>query len=67
MMTKYYSAILLFPLFLLLLREEKTRAYFKKPALYVGLLTFVLIITPHIFWLFQHDFLTIHYALEKCL
>jgi 4-amino-4-deoxy-L-arabinose transferase-like glycosyltransferase len=65
MMTKYYTIILLFPMFLFLLFHPIGREQFKKPALYVGLLVFIAIITPHIFWLFSHNFITLNYAFNR--
>lgn len=62
LMTKYYSALLLLPLAVLILKEKK---FFKNPRAYVALSLFCLIITPHIIWLFQHDFITVHYMLSR--
>jgi 4-amino-4-deoxy-L-arabinose transferase-like glycosyltransferase len=65
MMTKYYTAMLLLPMALLLIINPECRQNFKKPQTYAGLLVFVAIITPHVVWLFFHDFVTVHYALER--
>jgi len=65
MMTKYYTVMLLFPMLLLLLFNPIGRAQFKKPALYIGLLVFMAIITPHSVWLFSHDFITLNYAFNR--
>ena len=65
MMAKYYTAILLAPLFCFLLSRKENRAAFKEPSLYLGLGIFVLIILPHLIWLFHHDFVTLDYALYR--
>lgn len=65
MMTKYYSAMLLFSMALLLFFNKESRQAFKKPPLYIGLIVFLIIITPHILWLSKHDFVTINYALNR--
>lgn len=63
MMTKYYTLLLLIPLFLLLLKDF--RHYFKKPGLYFCLLIFITVITPHLIWLFTHDFITLNYVISR--
>lgn len=65
MMAKYYSAILLLAIFIFMIWNPTARSSFRKPGPYLGLLLLLIIITPHIAWLFQHDFVTIHYALRR--
>jgi hypothetical protein len=65
LMTKYYSAILLVMMLVFLLAHPKARKSFKNVGFYLGILLFILIITPHVIWLFQHNFVTIHYALQR--
>ncbi len=65
MMTKYYTVVLLFPMFLFVLYDKHARTAFKETPMYIGLLVFLAIITPHVFWLFQHDFITVNYALNR--
>jgi 4-amino-4-deoxy-L-arabinose transferase-like glycosyltransferase len=65
MMTKYYTALLLLPMFIFLLIDKNARENFKKLPLYLGLCVFSAIITPHIIWLFSHDFITVRYAFER--
>lgn len=65
MMAKYYTAILLLSMLIFLIWHPKARLHFKQPGLYLGITVFMLVILPHIIWLFQHDFLTIHYALHR--
>lgn len=63
LMVKYFSGLLLLSMFFLLLKDY--RHYFKKPAIYFGLLTFLMIITPHLIWLFSNDLITLHYAIAR--
>jgi 4-amino-4-deoxy-L-arabinose transferase-like glycosyltransferase len=65
LMTKYYSALLLFSLFLFLFWNKDSRQLFKKREIYIGLLVFLLIILPHVLWLFSHHFATVYYALQR--
>ncbi|MBV8802263.1 MAG: glycosyltransferase family 39 protein [Gammaproteobacteria bacterium] len=65
LMAKYYSAILFLPMILLLLWDSGARKQLKQYPFYLGCLVFLIIITPHFFWLFQHDLVTLHYALDR--
>jgi 4-amino-4-deoxy-L-arabinose transferase-like glycosyltransferase len=65
MMTKYYIVMLFLPMILLLFTTQQGREQFKKPGLYLGLLVFLAMITPHIIWLFSHDFVTLDYAMGR--
>jgi len=65
MMTKYYIVMLLLPMALLLCINPQGRAQFKKPGLYIGALIFLVVITPHVAWLFSHDFITLGYAVGR--
>jgi len=65
MMTKYYSALLLFSLFIFLIINQDARKNLLKSSFYFGLLMFLLIILPHIFWLINNNFITVNYALIR--
>lgn len=65
MMTKYFIVVLLFPMLLLLLSNPQGRKEFKKPRIYLALMVFIAIITPHVIWLFSHDFVTLGYAVDR--
>lgn len=65
MMTKYFTALLLLPMLMLLILTPSTRKQFKKWPIYYGCLIFLIVITPHSIWLFQHDFITIQYAVDR--
>lgn len=65
MMTKYYTVVLLLPLFLFLILNPDARQNFRKRSTYVGLFVFIATIIPHIVWLFHHQFITIDYAFNR--
>jgi 4-amino-4-deoxy-L-arabinose transferase-like glycosyltransferase len=65
MMIKYYTILLLAPMILLLLRNTDTRQHFYRPPLYIALVIFSLVIAPHVWWLFHHDFITLKYAFGR--
>ncbi len=62
--TKYQAALLFLPMLGLLLMNAQARQSFKKPGLYVAMSLGLVLISPHLIWLYQHDFITINYALE---
>jgi 4-amino-4-deoxy-L-arabinose transferase-like glycosyltransferase len=65
MMTKYYTIVLLIPMLIYLLAYKETRDNFKRLPIYTGLIIFLLLITPHVIWLFSHDFMTVNYAFNR--
>lgn len=62
--TKYQAALLLLPMFILCLFNPDARKSFNKSGIYYGITFFLLLISPHIFWLIQHDFISVTYALK---
>ncbi|EKD70260.1 MAG: undecaprenyl-phosphomannose:protein mannosyltransferase [uncultured bacterium] len=64
-MAKYYTTALLagMALFLLLDKNNRRQLITIKP--YIGLITFLFIISPHTIWLFYHDFITVTYVFER--
>lgn len=65
MMAKYYTAALLAAMTLFLLARADTRQQFFSKAPYFGLLIFLCVLTPHILWLFSHEFITVTYVFER--
>lgn len=65
MMTKYYTVVLLLPLFLFLLINQNARDNLRKLSAYLGLLVFFAVITPHFIWLYHHQFITLDYAFGR--
>ncbi len=63
-LTKYIFAYLLLSLFAYLVFIFIKKKKFNFNCLY-ALLIFILLITPHLQWLKQNDFITIHYALKR--
>jgi 4-amino-4-deoxy-L-arabinose transferase-like glycosyltransferase len=64
MMAKYYTLALVAALGLFLLRKENRAQLLTLPP-YLGLSVFTLIILPHVFWLTQHDYVTVTYVFER--
>ena len=62
--TKYQAALLFLPMFLFCLFNPIARISFAKSGIYFSLLVFFLLITPHLIWLYHHDFITLTYAAE---
>ena len=62
--TKYQAVLLFFPLFLFCLVNPQARTSFTKPGIYCALILFFLLMTPHLIWLYHHDFITLTYAAE---
>ncbi len=60
--TKYQGIIFLVPMLFLCLKHPVARASFKKAGIYWSMLVFLLLISPHLIWLYQHDFITVTYA-----
>jgi 4-amino-4-deoxy-L-arabinose transferase-like glycosyltransferase len=60
--TKYQVIVLLLPMLFLCLWNPTARASFIKPGIYCALFLFFLLISPHVVWLYQHDFITFTYA-----
>lgn len=64
-LAKYYVIMLLLPMLLFLLINTQARTSFQKKGFYLGVALFGLLIAPHVYWLLQHDFLTIHYSFHQ--
>lgn len=64
-LAKYYVVMLYIPMALFLVVNPKARACFTQKGLYLGILLSGLLIAPHIYWLFQHDFLTVKYSVGQ--
>lgn len=65
MMAKYYAVVLLLPLFAYMLYEPEARKQFREKGVYCAAGIFLLVIAPHVVWLFGHDFVTIEYAFQR--
>jgi 4-amino-4-deoxy-L-arabinose transferase-like glycosyltransferase len=63
MLSKYATVCLIFTFILYAL--HKRRDIFANPRVYFAILVFLATVSPHIYWLFQTDFLTLQYASDK--
>ncbi len=62
-LTKYQVAMLLVPMTLFCFTNPAARACFFSPGIYLAAGLILLVISPHLIWLWQNDFQTIRYAL----
>jgi len=64
-MAKYYVVVILLPMLLFVLINPKARVALTKPAFYLAMVMYLVLIAPHFIWLYQHQGITIDYALIK--
>lgn len=64
-LSKYFAVFLLIPLLLFLFFEKSKRGLFLQKNLYIGILTFIVALMPHLFWIWSNDFITILYGLRR--
>jgi len=60
--TKYQVALLFLPMLGFCLSNPIARQSFKREGIYLGLALMLVMISPHLVWLYQHDFITLTYA-----
>lgn len=65
MLNKYVGGVQLLCMGLYLLCTSQGRAQFKKTGPYVTFVIFLALISPHIWWLYQHDFYPFEYLLGR--
>ncbi len=65
MLAKYYSGVFLLGLGLVALLCAQGRRWLLTPRPWVALAVFALALLPHVAWMKQHDFVTLHYAQEQ--
>lgn len=65
LMAKYYTAVLITSMLLLLLVTANYRKLLKTLPPYFGLFAFLVVTVPHIIWLFSHDFITVQYVFAR--
>lgn len=61
-LAKYYVVMLLLPMLAFLIFNPQARQSWRQGGLYFAAVIFLLLITPHLIWLFQHQFLTLTYS-----
>jgi Dolichyl-phosphate-mannose-protein mannosyltransferase len=65
MLAKYWSVVLLAALAIAAVSDARRRLYFGSAAPYVTIAAGVVAISPHVTWLYAHDFAPFGYALES--
>lgn len=65
MMVKYNTVLFLLPMLLFVICNTEARKNLKHLGIYLSTLLFLAIITPHIIWLFNNDFITVRYAIMR--
>ena len=63
MMGKYWSVFLLAGLLVAALIDRRRADYFKSPAPYITAVAGLIVLSPHLLWLWQHDFAPFTYAI----
>ena len=65
MLTKYWSVLLLAALAIGAASDPRRKSYFSSAAPFVTVAAGVVALSPHLVWLYRHDFATFGYALES--
>jgi 4-amino-4-deoxy-L-arabinose transferase-like glycosyltransferase len=65
LMTRYYAGIFLLAMLIFLLADSQRRQLFLQRKFYLGLLFLIIPSLPHLFWLMQHQWLTVHYVFGR--
>lgn len=65
MMAKYYTAVPLVAMLLFILFEKSLHRHLINWKLYISLTILIIICIPHIVWLINYGFITIHYSMDK--
>jgi 4-amino-4-deoxy-L-arabinose transferase-like glycosyltransferase len=65
LMAKYYTVTLLASMFLFLLANSSNRKQLSTMPPYLGLITCLAVIAPHVMWLFSHEFVTVTYVFAR--
>lgn len=63
--SKYYSGTLLITMLVFLVANRAARQSFRHYRLYVGLIVFLITISPNLYWLYRHDFSPLYYAVSR--
>ena len=63
-LAKYQTLMLFVPLFIYLLNTKTGRAQFKKKGFYLAFVISVLIVLPHLIWLYNNDFFSFNYFIQ---
>lgn len=64
-LTKYWAVFLLAGFLAAALLHPKRADYFRSPALWISAAVGAALVAPHLYWLAQHDFITLQYAAAR--
>ena len=62
MLSKYYAVVLAMSCLLAAVLHPERRRYFTSWSPYISLAVGLVLFSPHVWWLFQNDFRSVHYA-----
>lgn len=65
MMAKYYTAVLLTSMAMFLLFVPENRKQLTTYPPYLGIMALIILVLPHLIWLFFHDFITVRYVFDR--
>lgn len=65
MMVKYFTVSLIFSMFLISIFTREGRESYRKIGLYIAILIFAVITIPNFVWLYNHEFISITFAMGQ--
>jgi len=65
MLAKYWSVFLLAGLIMAALIDPRRRIYFRSAAPWVTVAVGLAVLAPHLIWIYQHDFMSVQYAMAR--
>ena len=65
MLAKYWSVFLLAGLVAAALIDPRRRTYFRSAAPWVTVIVGFAVLSPHLVWVYQHDFISVQYAIAR--
>jgi 4-amino-4-deoxy-L-arabinose transferase-like glycosyltransferase len=65
MLAKYWSLFLIVGLIAAALIDQRRRDYLRSTAPWITVATGFIVLCPHLIWLYQHDFISVDYALAR--
>lgn len=65
LMSKYLTLLMIVPMYVWLFADRNHYFVFKSPWFYLNLGMLALLVTPHVMWLMDHNFMTFRYAQDR--
>ena len=65
MVAKYFTAVIVVVMLLFLLTNRQARRSWHQSGIYLAMIVGFVIMLPNLIWLYQHDFISINYALNR--